>query len=942
MADSYKFPACAIVTALCVPAFAQDAPDGEAIEEIIVTGSRLPRRDFSATSPIATIDSETLTYSGQATLEESLNKMPQVAPDFGRTSNNPGNGTAAINLRGMGSGRTLVLLNGRRLAPSGVGGAVDVNNLPQALMERVEVITGGATTVYGSDAIAGVVNFITRDDFDGFALDTSAYMTEQGDSDIYDINVTWGHNFASGHGNVTLYAGYYDREPTFASQRAFTAESFFDTWEGTIVAGGSGIVPAGAIFSPRVDFGNGPARTTFDSNGNPVEFDPETDYYNFAPVNYMQIPLRRSSGGVLFSYDLTGTLETYAELSFARNEATQTLAPVPAASFFLINTDNPVLTPQTQQFLADNMFPEGPNLVSMLFGRRLLELGPRIIANDREYTRIVAGLRGGIGESWDFDAWVTYTRGDEDEYYRNDASVSRFQQGLLVDPATGQCFDPTGGCVPVNVFGEGALSPEALDFLRYAPFKNVTTREQKLVSAFVRGAPFSTWAGPVNLAFGLEWRSDNGDFKADDALFSDDTLGFRASASVVGSETVYEAYTEATIPLVEGAAWAEYLGLEIGGRYSDYEHAGGVETWKFGAEWQLPAPLKLRTMYQRSVRAPNLLEAFQEQGQELGTYSGSNGNNDPCSEQNDPVAGGIAEQCAATGIPLAVVGTWVAAPGNPTNFIFGGNPALEPEVANTLTAGVVLEFDWLQGMQASVDYFSLEVEDTIGTLDATLACFDAANTQNLFCGNFTRDPLTFDVVELYEPFVNRGRYTVKGIDTQLNLSAELPAGLAIVGGQADVIVNLVWTHTLENSYQETPFGTVFECAGTFGWPCVFTRDTVTYPENRMTMTTAYYSGDFSARLTWQWIEGSTNGLVYHKDKIGLSGIDLGLIDAPARSYLDLALGYRFTDHVTARLTVANVTDTSPAFLADYGSNNTDSSLYDLFGRAYTLSLSLEF
>lgn len=253
---------------LCAPVVnaQDDERDDETVEEIVVTGSRLTRRDFSSPSPIVTIDREALAASGQATLEETLNQMPQVAPDFGRTSNNPGDGTARINLRGLGAGRTLVLLNGRRLAPSGIGGAVDVNNLPKALVERVEVTTGGATTVYGSDALAGVVNFITRNDFDGFGVDTSTYVTEAGDSNIFDINVTYGHNFANGRGNLTLYGGYYDREPTFASERAFTRVTIADTFEGSVVETGSSVIPAGNVFFPQVDLGNPSAasRSYFD------------------------------------------------------------------------------------------------------------------------------------------------------------------------------------------------------------------------------------------------------------------------------------------------------------------------------------------------------------------------------------------------------------------------------------------------------------------------------------------------------------------------------------------------------------------------------------------------------------------------------------------------------------------------------------------------------
>lgn len=923
--------------------YAQDdsTSNEPAVEEIVVTGSRLVRRDFNAPSPISTLDREVLAASGQATLEESLNQMPQIQPDFGRASNNPGDGTARINLRDLGAGRSLVMLNGRRLAPSGVGGAVDVNNIPKALIDRVEIITGGATTVYGSDAIAGVANFITRDDLDGFAIDTSYYVTEVGDSDTFDINVTYGHNFDKG--NLTLYAGYYDRQETFASERDFTKVVLVDTWEGTVVESGSGTIPAGRVLSPQMDLGNGPVRVMFDTNGDPVEYNAATDFYNYAPVNYLQIPLRRVSGGAMFRYDLSSRVELYAELQFADNSATQNLAPVPASGFFDINADNPVLTPATRQAFIDNLPPTGPGLLGLAFSRRMLDLGPRTIVIDREYSRFVAGLRGELGGTWDFDAWATYTKGDEVATFLNDASSSRMQQGLLVDPVTGECFDTSGGCVPLNLFGEGNLSAEGLDFIRFDPFTNLTSRTQKLVSAFVRGNPFDSWAGPVNVALGVEWRSDSGNYKADDALFSDDTLGFLADASVNGSESVKEIYVEAAVPLLEGHKVAEYLGIELGARYSDYDHAGGVNTWKFGGEWALPIPLRFRAMFQRSVRAPNLAEAFTEQGLQQSSFVGStNSSNDPCSASNDPVAGGIGGACVASGIPQSQLGIYEAGLGVPTDYIFGGNPNLIPETAETFTAGMVFDFDWLQGVQVSVDYFDLQVDDTIGGLDAALACYDVANTSNAFCENITRDPVTYDVIEVYEPNINRGLLEVEGIDTQISLESDLPAGMALFDGSAGLSIDLVWTHMLKNTYQETVFGSVIDCAGTFAWPCQENRDTSTYPTDRVMLGTTYHSGDFDVRLSARWIAEVENGLTRNGFVYGLTDLDLGNPIGKAKTYLDLGAGYRINDHVSGRLTITNLTETSPALVTEVWAGNTDPTIYDVFGRSYSLSLSMEF
>ncbi|MDX1509629.1 MAG: TonB-dependent receptor plug domain-containing protein, partial [Woeseiaceae bacterium] len=531
---------------------------------------------------------------GQPTLEATLNKMPQLTPDFDRTANNPGNGTSRINLRGMGAGRTLVMLNGRRLASSGIGSAVDANNLPNALIERVEIITGGASTVYGSDAIAGVVNVITRSDFDGVEIQASAYVTEAGDSEIYDVNAAFGHTFASGKGNITFYAGYLDRRETLQGERAFTSQSVFENYQtGELEVGGSFATPEGVTFIPS---GNPPPNDflafTWDENGDPRPFISPDDEYNYAPINYLQIPLERYTGGLFFNYEFSPALELYSELGFTRKVARQNLAPVPAFAFpGLINTDNPVLSPANSQFMQDNFIPADgvipgiPNLVFGFFGRRLLELGPRIADTEKDYGRAVVGLRGEIFEDWDYDFWVTYTNGDEVEYQLNSASESRFFRGLLVDPATGQCYDLADGCVPVDIFGPNAISAEAIEYIRLRPIVNKTDRTQKLASFFVRGELGATWAGPIGVAVGVEWREDEGGYQADDLLFTGDALGLAPDAAVSGKESVTEVYAEAIVPLLQDSAFGDYLALELGGRYSEYKNAGSVDSFKLGGDW---------------------------------------------------------------------------------------------------------------------------------------------------------------------------------------------------------------------------------------------------------------------------------------------------------------------------------------------------------------------
>ncbi len=904
----------------------------ELLEEVIVTGSRIKRRDFSSPSPITTVDREAFEFSGQPTLEEYLNQMPQIDPDMGRTVNNGGDGTATLNLRGLGAGRTLILLNGRRFAPSGVSSAVDVNNLPRSLMKRVEIITGGASTVYGSDAIAGVINFITLDDFDGLGVDGSYSLTADGDSQIYDVNITYGHNLASGRGNITAYASYYDREPLFAGEREFTSYAWIDTWEGELIAGGSSATPESVVLSPRVDFGDGVlARTTWNTDGTPRAWNPDTDLYNYAPVNYLQTPLTRYSVGLMGTYDVSDKFEAYVEAAYTRNEASQTLAPSPFAEFVLVNTDNPVLTPETRQLFEEQMLLE-PGLAGLFMRRRMLELGGRIIEQDRKYTRLVAGIRGEFTDNWEIDFWITYTDAEESELQRNDGSVSRLLQGLLVDPATGQCYDPTGGCVPLDLFGEGRISDEGIDFIRHAPFENTTDRKQTLASVVVTGAPFKIWTGPVNMAFGAEWRNDDGSFHADESLFSGDTLGYGGASSVNGSESVYELYAEALLPLIDSTNSMQYLGLELGARYSDYKNAGKVETYKVGLEWRPIESLRFRAMFQHAVRAPNLSELFEEQFVYDSWVVGDNGG-DPCSASADPAGNGRVDKCVLQGLPASEIGVFEATSFYPVDFLYGGNTDLVPESSDTLTVGVVITPSFTSNLTVAIDYFDLEVTDTIGFIDAMLICFDPANTGNAFCENIDRDA-SGNIRNIAEPTSNRGLLGVEGVDTQLTWATDLPSWAAIFDDNAHLTVNGIWTHYLSKREQENVATEILECVGYFGWPCRFSS----HPEDRLIANLDYASGSMDIHLTWRWIAGMDNAAPLRSFIYGYPDPDLVTADVSSYSFFDLGFGYRFGERFHARFGINNLLDEQPPQMADaVWQNNTDTGIYDIFGRTYYFS-----
>ena len=917
--------------------YASELPAREAaVEEMVVTGSRLKRRDFVSPSPIATLEQTDIAAAPQATLEEMLNQMPQIVPDLGRTSNNPGNGMARVNLRGMGAERTLVLVNSRRQAPSSVDSSVDINNIPKALVERVEIITGGASAVYGSDALVGVVNFIMKEDFRGFSVDTDHGITERGDAGYRDVNVAFGRDFAHGRGNLVVHGGFFERDELFASARELTADVWLeDTTSGHLFTGGSAAIPSTLISYPD---GTSIGFTTFTEDGTPRAFDGPDDLYNYQEVNYLQTPLTRHSIGVMGSYELQSGYELSFESSLIENLAAQELAPVPVFAHPTINTSNPLLTPETEEFLSEN-FLVGPDLASFFVSRRLTELGPRRLETERDYWRSVIGVQGELGRGWEIDGWISYTRSNELQLLHNDGSASRFNQALIVDPETRECRDLTGGCVPIDIFGADRISEEAAEFLRVPALRNVSKREQWVASAFVSGAPLQTWAGPVDTATGFEWRGDSSTFTADEALFTNDTLGYRGDAPVDGKERVAEVYTEAAVPLMKDARFANYLGLELGARYSEFDTSGGAWTYKFGGIWEPNERLRLRAMYQSSVRAPNSLELFQRQFSEPATLVRGDPSIDPCSASQNPVDNGHLQRCVIQGLPVDQVGVFEATPFFQARTIYGGNTELLPEEAKTFTIGAIFTPSVLPNMTLAVDYYDIEIANAIGETDPSAICFDALNTQNLFCDQIVRGP-TGDIVELRQINNNLGLVTTRGIDTQLRYITALPDRLSLSDEGAQLSLYAVWTHLLDVSNREAPFSATIECAGFFGSPCAGLNGTAVI--DRVSTNLNYTSGPYSVILGSRWIEGTRNFRSVAWMYTGQEEPVLAIPRIGSEHFVNLHATYEFSDGLSASLGIANLFDNEAPLMADATfSNNTDTLLYDVFGRSYNLSFRLQ-
>ena len=479
---------------------AQDDTDDASLEEVMVTGSRIAKQDFVSNSPVATVDREQFVLTNTINTESLLNSLPQTVPGFDRTSNNPGDGTATVDLRGLGANRTLVLMNGKRVTPTSSSGVVDINSIPASLIKSVEVLTGGASSVYGSDAVAGVVNFILRDDFEGVELNMSTEQTEKGDAGLSTIDLTIGGNFAEGRGNAVMNVQWTDREDLFQGDRGFSTFAQFDDVDDSgnpiLIDGGSSGIPGTSIFAGGFSGYSPSSGVTFDPNGaiRPFRTSGDNDFYNYAPVNYIQLPQERYQATALASFEMSDHIEIYTQTMFTSSSVPQQLAPTPIFQVSEFTIDgNPFLTPESQQVLSDalggDVDANGNGIADTGTGflrRRLLEVGPRV--SDSKFTsfQFQVGAKGSITDSWNYDAYYQFGQVDSSETQLGNVNRDRFSQALLVDTSDPQAArvqmlprTALPVLVPPSTFGVRAISPRKARnscALRYLPLRFTSNR----------------------------------------------------------------------------------------------------------------------------------------------------------------------------------------------------------------------------------------------------------------------------------------------------------------------------------------------------------------------------------------------------------------------------------------------------------------------------------
>ncbi len=935
---------------------AQDA-DAELdmdLEEVTVTGSRIVRRDLTAPSPISTIGAEEFQLQGAQNVEQVLATLPQTIPGFGGSSNNPGDGTATVDLRGLGAFRTLVLVNGRRYLQSRQDGVVDLNTIPSTLIERVEVVTGGASAVYGSDAVAGVVNFVMKDDYEGLEMSGQYGTTTHGDAETYNIDATMGGNFADGRGNATLFVNYVKRKSLMQGDRKFSTYALgeggdpdrlpseeFGAGTGLGGFGSSGIPGARTFTTPTVDpdgipnSGDEYALGRFNADGSGAPYSAASDSFNYAPDNFLQLPQERWMAAATAHYQINDSVRIYTEATFVSNKVPQELAPTPAFTTVMINPDSPFFTSAVQEAwrslrTLDPSDPEWENEnVAAFVGRRMVENGPRQALDTRDAFRVAIGFDGEIGDGWSYDVNYSYNRVDNFQFLKNDVSASRFIQAIAVTDDGTACQDTSGGCVPLNIFGEGNISQEAVDFVKINA-TNVTEVTTQNLQALISGSLGDlTGAGEIGIAIGAEYRKDSSAFTPDTFLASGDVLGFNAGEPTVGSFDAYDIFAEMAIPLVTGAPGIENLEATLAARYSDYSTAGGVWSYAGGLTWSPVSDISLRGQYQRAVRAPNVLELFQ------GGANGFPGATDPCSDAQVPDAT-LTSLCEATGVPAGQTGQFTQANAQ-IEGIFGGNPDLTEETADTYTFGAVITPEALPGLTMTVDYYDITIDDAVDVLGGGVnsilnVCYNVIQDINsVYCQAVTRRA-DGNVDTVFAGNANIGQVKTSGIDLQMAYGMDVDWGFFEGGSTLDF--NFVGTHVINN--EETPdlaVGTVNDCEGQFGNTCGEPD-----PQYRFNLRTTMTNGPLQLSLNWRWLDSSTDDRILNGNPD-----DVVVEKIAAESYFDLSFTYDVSENLQMYGGARNIFNNKPTFLGDSAEQaNTFPETYDAIGTRLFLGARVRF
>jgi len=971
----------AMLTALVLPfagtAMAQSAgSETTELDRVTVTGSRIARVGFVTPSPVAAITAEEIRGTGATNIGDLMTKMPQLTPTYTLGNSTRFIGTAGLglmDLRGMGASRTLVLVNGRRHVGSSPGStSVDVNTIPVEWIERVEVITGGASAVYGADAVAGVVNFIMKKSFDGFELRGQHGLAEEGSFDRSFVSFSGGSEFAEGRGNAAIAMEYstqgrYGRGDRAIGRQWLTSipnpnydpsqppsernpQTILDGPGGNHALSYGGTFTLGAfngnnryVFNPDGTF----RKNRYDGvivSGNTCT---DCDFTDLNQVADLEPAFDRFSFNTMVNFDLNDNHRLFFEGKYTKTESEFFGQPsfdqAGTARQLRIRRDNAYVSPELGALMDAN------GLSTLMLARMNLDAGRRGEQVERATSRAVLGLEGFFGDNWSYETSANFGQTTINRINLNNRIEERWQAGLdaVINPTTGEvvcrstlnpaAINPyTGraysaalvaGCVPFNVMGAGQISPEAAAWFNTNSLNQSKLQQQVLTASVANSALFSLPAGDVGFAGGVEYRKEQSQENTD-PLSALGLTFLNAIPSRGGEYDVKEAFVETTVPLLADLPGVNRLALDLAGRYSDYSTIGETKTWNIGLDWEIISSLRFRGTLAKAVRAPSIGELFNPQSQNFATI------NDPCntliansnrpSTAKDPAL--RAANCAALGIPTNWIDTYTATrPG-----VSGGNPDLKPERAKSVSLGFVWQPEFLDGFGMSMDYWRVTLEDAIGSVTAqtnATRCVDSPGgvLNNPFCSMIVRADgnagTPYSIIEWTALAENLAKSRRAGVDLEMDYRFNL------LGGNTSL--RLVGTRLIQSrewAFQSFPDEYV---------------EYVTYysdPRWRGQFNVNYSLGDFRAKWDMTYIDGN---LRVTPDSYNSNPGSQSPIRNPSYVYHNMQVGYKLADSgVEVYVGVDNVFDKDPP--VNYFGTDLGSSYYDMVGRYMYMGVTYKF
>ncbi len=914
---------------------AEEAQDQE-VERIAVTGSRIIREGAIAPTPVTVITGEELLATGATNIGEALNQLPALGSTYSLANSGRSIGTAGLNvldLRNMGTARTLVLVDGKRHVSSSAGSQrVDVNTIPSTWVEKVEVITGGASAIYGADAVTGVVNFILKDDIEGLDVSATKGYADDSDHSKERFSVSYGTDFDDGAGNVAFAVEYSGQDRLRALDRDQTAISYSSLRNQNQPEGSNDPAHPDKILTPNAGYYAINNAGTFNLGGWKT-FNPDgsvrdiytgsnvdgvkcadCDFFNLREFSDLQPKFERYNVNFKANYQLNDDTKAYFQAKYVNSESTSYGQP---AFFF----GSPVTVKRDNAFLHSSvtslMDEKGANTI----GVRLFTngLGQRIEDDTRETQRYVAGIEGIAFEDWDYEVYAIYGQTDLERVNKNNMIKANFANAVDSVLVNGEavCRDEAAraaGCVPINIFGEGNVTQAARDYINTVSTGTSVIKQTVLGGTMTNSMLYELPAGDIGFSTGIEYRKE--ETKQNEPSNAVGTF-FNVLGEDSGDYDVKEVFVEFNIPLLADLPAIQQLDLELAARYADYSTIGDATTWKTGLSWEINEELRARATYSKAIRAPNIGELYGALGQNFFSFD------DSCKvdELKDltPEAAAVRRaNCQALGVPADFNSDYDSAR---VEGLSGGNKDLKEEKSTSYTIGAIYQPDFVDGLSISADYWNIVIDDAIASVSAQNMidkCLDdPSGINNIYCKRVTRDPSTGKITSITSQSLNISKLEAEGIDFDIGYNFELFEG--------DVRTNMVVTHLI--SRKEYPFqndpSEYFEYAGTTGeadWQANFT---------------ANYDMDNWA-VTWR-TRFINEVSLYTDQSLEKNPNPSNVLNYGEYFISDAAVAYEFDNGVKLKFGIDNLFDRD----LPYGTTGTgaSSASYDNVGRYYHATVS---